>query len=146
MRGFSVRILKSVLPTSAVLAAFGFLFARAAGAYVSTDKDDAGELTAELSWKLPLAFAFWGGGMTLVFEFFRHLWGRNPEPAATAPVAADAEQLLLQLLEQAEAAEARRSGLIPTPNPVCPAMPTPPPRSEPLPLPEIDFPTPAPGR
>jgi hypothetical protein len=151
MRGFRSRVLKSVLPTAVVLAGCGYLFAQAAGVYVATEKDDARRLTSELSWKLPFAFALWGGGITLVLEFLRHLWG-GQKPAATPAEqsAPDAEQLLLQLLDQAEEAEARRSAVVAAPTaravPVDPADPTPPPKFDPLPLPEIGLPAESAGR
>ena len=140
MRRFWPRLLKAVLPVTLVCGATGYVYAVAAGAYFATDRDDGGGLRDTLTWRVPFFMALWGGGFTLIVEWFRHLWApakKGETPVAASPDA-DAEQLLLQLLEQAEQAEQSRAIPIPmptartlpadladTPPPVFPSAPTP---------------------
>lgn len=133
MPRFWPRLLKTVLPAGLICGAAGYLYAVAAGAYVADERDDGRTLRDALAWRVPFAMAFWGAGFTLVVEFFRHLWA--PASQATTPAAAptpeaDAEKLLLQLLEQAE--EAERSRAVPVPDPRPPAE-SPPLTDTPLP-------------
>ena len=123
MPRFWPRLLKSVLPIALLAGGAGYLYAVAAGAYVADERNDGGGVRDALAWRVPLAMAAWGGGITLVFEWLRHLWGVKARPAADLPAAAavDAETLLLQLLEQAEAAEKARQ------QPVSVSTDTPPP-------------------
>jgi hypothetical protein len=112
MRPFWPRLLKSVLPIALLAGGVGYLFAQAAGAYVATARDDGSALTESLAWRVPLSMAAWGGGIALLFEVFRHLWSRSkptPNPVVASSDVPDAEQLLMQLLEQAEAAEHNRN-------------------------------------
>lgn len=143
MRGFLFRVVKSVLPTALFLAACGYAFAVLAGKYVADGKDSGEALQNVLAWRLPFTLAAWGGGMVLVFELFRALWGQSPAPKPPAARSAevDAEQLLQQLLDQADAAEAaRRCSILPTVSDDTPA-----PRGEPsaVPVPIRSTSTPA---
>ena len=155
MRGLFLRALKTVLPTAVLLGVCGYLFAVSVGRVVATDKDNGAATADALRWRLPFTMAAWGGGMVLVFELFRSLWGGKPPapPAKARPQAVDSEQLLLQMLEQAEAAEAaRQSGRVPAlpdsvPSPpvsVSDQTPAPAARKEALPLPDFDFDAPPP--
>jgi hypothetical protein len=143
MRASLIRSAKTVLPTVTVAAVGGYLFAQGAGVYAATDRDSGQELAATLSCRLPFTLAAWSGGMVLVYELFRSLWGGKPKLADPKPPAVDSEQLLLQLLEQAEAAEQRRSGAVLVTAPRL-AADTQPPR-DPLPLPDLHFPVVPPG-
>ncbi len=140
MRRFWPRLLKAVLPVTLLCGAAGYLYAVAAGAYIATERDDGGGLRDTLTWRVPFTMAMWGGGFTLLVEFFRHLWApakKGEKATAAAPNPdADAEKLLLQLLEQAEQAEQSRAipmrtdrtlppDLADTPPPVFPSAPTP---------------------
>jgi len=135
MRRFWPRLLKTVLPVALVCWGAGYLYAIGAGSYVSSKQDDGTTLRDILVWRVPFAMAFWGGGFTLIVEWFRHLWAPkkvDEKPAAPAPnPEADAEKLLMQLLEQAEQAEESRK---------FPPPPTPPVTDTPLPasLPSVD--------
>lgn len=111
MTPFWPRLFKSVLPVALLAAGGGYLYAVAAGAYVADGRNDGTALKEALVWRLPLTMAAWAGGLTLLVEWFRHLWGKKPEaqPVAEAKQSVlDSEQLLLQLLDQAEAAEKHR--------------------------------------
>jgi hypothetical protein len=141
MRRFWPRLLKSVLPITLLCGAAGYLYAVAAGAYIADEREDGSTLRAALAWRVPFALAFWGGAFTLLVEWFRHLWGVNKPDAKKAeatpvPTAEEsAEQLLMQLLQQAEAAERSRT------------MPMPEPRAAPTPAELPTFPpVPAPGQ
>lgn len=128
MAKFWPRLLKVVLPVSVVCGGAGYLYAVAAGAYIADARDDGGTLRDTLVWRVPFAMAFWGGSFTLLVEFFRHLWGANNKPEkSSAPAVspdAEAEKLLLQLLEQAETAEQSRAIATPAdrPLPLPPAL------------------------
>lgn len=118
MPRFWPRALKTVLPVGFICGAAGYLYAVAAGAYFATERDDGSTLRDALAWRVPFAMAFWGAGFTLVVEFLRRLWApktTDAKPAAAPNPDADAETLLLQLLEQAE--EAERSRTAPAPQP-----------------------------
>jgi len=84
------------------------------------------EMRSHLQNRLPFTMAAWGFGIVVAFEALFSLW-RKPVPVAVAanvvPVEDEAEQLLMKLLEEADAAERARS--MPAP-----ADPTPPPRGE----------------
>jgi hypothetical protein len=126
---FWPRLVKSVLPVALLAAGAGYLYAVGAGAYVADGRDDGTALREALVWRVPLTMAAWAGGLTLLVEWFRHLWGAKQAPKAAAEAKAsvlDSEQLLLQLLEQAEAAEKSRG-------------------SERIPILGVDTDTPAPG-
>lgn len=126
MRRFWPRLLKTVLPVALVCGGAGYLYAIGAGAYVSGKQDDGSTLRDALVWRVPFAMAFWGGGFTLVVEWFRHLWApkKDEKPVAVAPnPEADTEKLLLQLLEQAEQAEESRKFPPPEPRTLPPAPP-----------------------
>lgn len=125
MRRFWPRLLKSVLPITLLCGAAGYLYAVAAGAYIADEREDGRTLREALAWRVPLAMAFWGGGFTLLVEWFRHLWGganktdaKDTKGTVPAPTPEEsAEQLLLQLLQQAEAAERSRAMPMPEPRP-----------------------------
>ena len=142
MRGFLLRSLKTVVPTALVLAGCGYLFAHATAAMAATQTDPGEALRDTLTARLPFTFAAWGGGMVLVFELFRSLWKRPAAPVVKGP--ADTKEtaaLLDHMLAEAETAETARMSLAP---PVSVSDVTPPPRRQPLPLPELDFPLPDP--
>lgn len=139
MRRFWPRLLKSVLPITLLCGAAGYLYAVAAGTYIADEREDGSTLRGVLAWRVPFAMAFWGGGFTLLVEWFRHLWGANKadekKAATPAPTAEEsAEQLLMQLLQQAEAAERSRTMPMPEPRgtptpaelPTFPPVPVPP--------------------
>lgn len=133
MRRFWPRLLKSVLPVTLLCGAAGYLYALAAGSYVADQRDDGSTLRDTLVWRVPFTMAAWGGGITLLVEWFRHLWGANKTDAAAAATAAPqqtAEQILMQLLEQAEQAEESRKFPVP-----------PPPSVNDTPLPDFPLPT-----
>ncbi len=152
MRGFLLRSLKTVVPTALVLAGCGYLFAHATAAMAATQTDTGESLRDALTSRLPFTFAAWGGGMVLVFELFRSLWKRPTAPAekpavtlthaAKAPAdTEECEALLDHMLLAAESAETARMTITPA---VSVTDATPPPRREPMPLPELDFPLPEP--
>ena len=114
MRLFLTQLLKNGLPTAALLAFFGYLFAQFAGMWYASESAGrpspvgADDIAAALEWRLPLTMAAWGFGLVALFEGVLSLW-RKPVPSKpAAPAADDTEQLLLKLLEEAEAAEAER--------------------------------------
>lgn len=134
MRRFWPRLLTTVLPVALICGAAGYLYAVGAGAYVSGKQDDGSTLRDVLVWRVPFAMAIWGGLFTLLVEVFRHLWAPKKIEKQAAPTPnpeADAEKLLLQLLEQAEQAEESRK---------FPPPPAPPVTDTPLPasLPSVD--------
>ncbi len=139
MRRFWPRLLKAVLPVTLLCGAAGYLYALAAGAYFATERDDGGGLRDTLTWRVPFFMALWGGGFTLLVEWFRHLWAqakKGETPAAASPDA-DAEKLLLQLLEQAELAEQSRAVPMPTDRTLPTDLTdTPPPNFPPAPVPD----------
>lgn len=136
MRAFVIRLLWNGLPVAVLLAGVGYGLSQTAemmtGKAGRPHPDGVPALAEHLQWRLPLGLAAWGFGLVLVFELLLSVW-RKPasQPDGTAEAArtsvaaieADAEQLLLKLLGEAEAAERARA----TPSP---ADPTPPPRGE----------------
>ncbi len=116
MRLYLFKVLKSGLPTAAILAVCGYVFAQFAGMwYVSeaggrTLPVGSGEIADTLEWRLPLTMAAWGFGLIALFEGVLSIW-RQPaalEVPAEVETVDETEQLLLKLLEEAEAAEAER--------------------------------------
>ena len=116
MRLYLFKVLKSGLPTAAILAVCGYVFAQFAGMwYVSeaggrTLPVGSGEIAGTLEWRLPLTMAAWGFGLIALFEGVLSIW-RQPavlEVPAEVETVDETEQLLLKLLEEAEAAEAER--------------------------------------
>ena len=114
MRRYLLKLLKAGVPTAAVLAFFGYAFAQFAGMWYVSEaggRDSpvgAAEVARTLEWRLPLTMAAWGFGLVALFEGVLSLW-RKPMPVEPAvPVVDETEQLLLQLLEEADAAEAER--------------------------------------
>ena len=115
MRRYLLKILRNGLPTAAVLAVLGYLFAQFAGMWYVSESGGrnsplgASELAGTLEWRLPLTMAAWGFALVALFEGVLALWAKPtaPSPQAVAPPD-ETEQLLLQLLEEAEEAEAER--------------------------------------
>jgi len=110
------RILRNGLLAAFMLGALGFAYAHFAGVWFDSKTGDreapigGAEVTEALQWRVPLTMAAWGFGLVALFELFASLW-RKPEtlsPSASAPVP-DAEVLLSELLDQAEAAERERA-------------------------------------
>lgn len=136
MRAFVIRLLWNGLPVAVLLAGVGYGLSQMAemmsGKADRPRPDGVPELADHLQWRLPAGLAAWGFGLVLVFELLLSVW-RQPVPTAdgkadaarrsVVAIEADAEQLLLKLLGEAEAAERART--MPSP-----ADPTPPPRSE----------------
>ena len=111
MRRYLLKLLKTGLPTAAILALFGYAFAQFAGMWYVSDAGGrespvgAVEVARSLEWRLPLTMAAWGFGLVALFEGVLSLW-RAPAPAEPAhPIIDATEQLLLKLLEEADAAE-----------------------------------------
>jgi len=132
------RVLVSVLPTMAVLAGCGYLFAGLAGPLSTPDAASGERLTAELQWRLPVYFALWGGGILFMLEFLLTLWAK-PKPkadTATKPTPEqEAQALLQQLLDEADRqreaeAQANPPTLDQTPPPL---------RGDTIPMPEIEI-------
>ena len=115
MRRFLHRLLINGLPTAAILAIFGYAFAQFAGMWYVSESGGrhspvgADDIAGTLEWRLPLTMAAWGFGLVALFEAVLSLW-RKPDaaPVRLAPAVDETEQLLLKLLEEAEAAEAVR--------------------------------------
>ncbi len=114
MRRYLLKLLKAGVPTAAILAFFGYAFAQFAGMWYISESGGrespvgAAEIARTLEWRLPLTMAAWGFGLVALFEGVLSLW-RKPVPVPP-PVAVvdETEQLLLKLLEEADAAEAER--------------------------------------
>jgi hypothetical protein len=139
MHPILVRVLKSGIPVAVILAVFGYLMAEAAGMWLGGQGDsavrvtvgptadgspDAGgeDVTRALRRRLPFTLAAWGFALAAMFELVAGLVRRNRAPAAPKPVPpeAEAEKLLNQLLQQADAAEAARKAAT-SPAASCPA-------------------------
>ena len=128
MRAFAIRVLKNGLPVAALLALLGYGLAQMAemmgGKADRPNPDGVPEMREVLQYRLPLTMAAWGLGIVVAFEVLFSLWRPTVPAAATKPAAVpvdEAEQLLMKLLEEADAAEFARR--MPSP-----ADPTPPPR------------------
>lgn len=145
------RILTNGLPAAVFLAVIGYLMAEVAGIWLDSqmpaarpglDPDLAepapevraatgADVTASLRFRLPAVMALWGLLLVTVFELVLRFW-RGPRSTITPPppkappkvMDDEVEQLLNQLLQQAEAAEAARA-----------AKPAEPPSSAPPPTP-----------
>ncbi len=131
MRAFAIRVLRNGLPVAVLLAAVGYGMAQMAemmaGRSPRPTPGHVPELSTHLEYRLPLTMAAWGLGLVVALEALFSLW-RQPVPPASEgkplPPMDEAEQLLLRLLEEADAAERARS--MPSA-----ADPTPPPRGVP---------------
>jgi hypothetical protein len=135
MHPILVRILKQGIPVALVLAVIGYLMAEAGGMFIAMQAGgessaNAGEhLTKTLQRRLPFTMAAWGFGLVVVFELVLGLLrGRKSTPATgpapAVPTEDETEKLLNQLLQQADAAEARRARSAtdtPPPGTPCPA-------------------------
>lgn len=128
MRAFGIRVLKNGLPVALLLGALGYGMASMAEMMAGRpERPTSGhvpDVRTHLQGRLPFTMAAWGFGIVVAFEALFSLW-RKPVPPATevkaVAVEDEAEQLLMKLLEEADAAERARS--MPSP-----ADPTPPPR------------------
>ena len=115
MRTTFLNILKTGLPTAFVLAVMGYGLSQMAVMWhvdqTGTSQSWAAELSNSLEYRLPITMAAWGFGVIVICELFRGIW-RKPmvtKPAEPVKEVVDAEQLLLQLLDQADAAEKARA-------------------------------------
>jgi hypothetical protein len=110
------RILRHGLLAALLGAVLGFLFAQVAGVWFDAKAGErpapagGAEVTEALEWRVPFTMAGWAFGLTTLFELFGSLW-RTPSNRAVVETTPqpDAETLLLELLDQAEAAERQRS-------------------------------------
>lgn len=126
------RILKHGLPTAALLALLGFLMAEVAATWIASQPAPAlqprasvefpaneaaaprpdVEAARELRYQLPIQMAAWGFGLVVLCELVLAYWrGQKPPlagPGLRPPTDAEVEELLNQLLQQAEEAEAAR--------------------------------------
>ena len=133
MRQLLIRILKYGMPTAAALGIVGYLFGQAAGIWISghtidrpgmqtvppyavaneqNGSQDAGIAQAYRT-RLPLVMAGCGFGMVALFELLLFgIRGNGPKPiheSQPATMKDSTEELLNQLMEKAEAAEANRN-------------------------------------
>jgi hypothetical protein len=128
MRPVLLRILKRGLPTAAILAVLGTVMADLAGMWVSSQSPATGDDFAQtLRYRMPLAMAAWGFALVAIFEVALTVLrgGKRTIPARRIPAVPtedEVEQLLNQLLQQADAAEAARAAKS-KPSP-CPATPS----------------------
>jgi hypothetical protein len=155
MRDFSLRLLKTVLPTALVLAVCGYMLALGFGIYVTDSRYSGEQLRSTLAWRLPFTLAAWGSGIMFLYELFRSAWGKKPvekkpEFVATRRNEVDAEQLLNQMLDAADTAELQRKSATlsrhQTRTSTSITDQTPMPRGEVLPIPDFDVPNPPPFR
>ena len=108
------RILRHGLIAALMLGCLGFVFAQFAGIWFDHKIGDreapigGAEITDTLQWRVPLTMAGWGFGIVAVIELVGSLWRKPSKPVEAKPVP-DAEALLLELLDQAEAAERERA-------------------------------------
>jgi hypothetical protein len=151
MRLTLLRILKHGLPTAVLLALLGFLMAEIASMWVasqpapslqprvsiesptdestSTVNPDAKAMEA-LRYQLPLEMAVWGFGLVVLCEVVLAFWRgkKQPQPLGPGlrpPSDAEVEELLNQLLQQAEEAEAARNAAANKPTDTPPPCPDP---------------------
>ena len=116
MRGFGIRVLKNGLPVALLLAALSYGMANMAEMMAGRPEiptpGHVPEMRSHLQNRLPFTMAAWGFGIVVAFEALFSLW-RKPVPPATevkaVTVEDEAEQLLMKLLEEADAAERARS-------------------------------------
>lgn len=146
------RILTNGLPAAAFLAVIGFMMAEVTGIWLDSQTPAArpgldpvlaepppevrtatgADVTDGLRFRLPAVMALWGFLLVSVFELVLWFW-RGPRSTITPPppkappkvMDDEVEQLLNQLLQQAEAAEAAR-GAKPAEPPTSAPPPTPP--------------------
>jgi hypothetical protein len=127
MRPVLLRALKRGLLTAAILAVLGYVLADLAGMWLSTQSAAARDDFAQsLRYRMPLTMAAWGFLLVAFFEGVATLLrgGKRAIPARRVPAVPtedEVEQLLHQLLQQADAAEAARAGKS-NPSP-CPSTP-----------------------
>jgi len=104
------RILRNGLLAALMLGVLGFVYAQFAGIWFDAKAGAGGaEVTEALQWRMPFTMAGWGFGLVAVFEFFGALWRKPEKPGVESKPVPDAESLLLELLDQAEAAERERA-------------------------------------
>jgi hypothetical protein len=108
------RILRHGLIAALMLGGLGFVFAQFAGLWYQEKIGDqpapsgGAEVTEALQWRMPLTMAGWGVAIVVVIELVGSLWRKPSKPVETKPVP-DGEAMLLELLDQAEAAEQERA-------------------------------------
>jgi hypothetical protein len=123
------------LPAAAFLAVFGYLMAEMARVWVSAQSALIDpDVTQPLRYRMPLVMAAWGLMLVAFFEVVAELLrgGRRTIPARRVPAVPtedEVEQLLNQLLQQADAAEAARAGK----SNAAPCPTTPPAENSPVP-------------
>ena len=118
MRPYLLKLLKTGVPTAAGLGVVGYAFAQFAGMWYVSEAGGrtaigANDIAEALEWRLPATMAAWGFGLVALFEGILSIWRKPPTtapPAGANPVD-ETEQLLLKLLEEAEAAEDERQRL-----------------------------------
>lgn len=127
MRPVLIRILKRGLFTAAILAVLGCVLADLSEIWLASQSAASGEEFAQsLRYRMPLTMAVWGFTLVAVIEAALTLFrgGKRTIPARRVPAVPtedEVEQLLNQLLQQADAAEAARAGKS---NPApCPSTP-----------------------
>lgn len=112
------RILKNGLIVAGALAVIGMLFGQLAEIWLSSqstprlgpmlDDEVVAKATADapgMSWRVPLAMAFWGFVLVVAFEMMAGFW-RKPVVTSTTnrPLSTDAAELAVQqFLREAEA-------------------------------------------
>ena len=137
MRATILRILKNGIPTAVALALLGYMMGGLAGMWFESNQvprtvngnltanampGSGNDITQQLRARLPFTMAAWGFALVTVFELIATVW-RGPRAVSQSnPVAKSAlnptndldpevEQLLNQLLEQADAARAAQVNL-----------------------------------
>jgi hypothetical protein len=132
MSPFVRRLLISILSTIVILALCGYALSQAASLFVANERDSGKQMIETLQWRLPVTLAACGGGLVFLMEVGRHFWVRRVPKTTTTELAKpltpdqEAEQLLLQLLEQNESAKVAASvSLTQTPPTVGLPMPVP---------------------
>ena len=113
MRTYLLKLLKTGLPTAAGLGVVGYAFARFAGMWYVSEAGGrtaigASDIAEALEWRLPLTMAAWGFGLVALFEGILSIWRKPTAPLTAVTPVDETEQLLLKLLEEAEAAEDER--------------------------------------
>ncbi len=137
MRATILRILKNGIPTAIALALLGYMMGGLAGmwfesnqtprtvngTHASNEMAGAGnDITQQLRARLPFTMAAWGFALVTVFELIALVWRGPHAVSQSSPIAKstlnptndldpEVEQLLNQLLEQADAARAAQVNL-----------------------------------
>lgn len=137
MRATILRILKNGIPTAIALALLGYMMGGLAGMWFESNQvprtvngnltanamtGSGNDITQQLRARLPVTMATWGFALVTVFELIAMAWRGPHAVSQSRPVAKSAlnptndldpevEQLLNQLLEQADAARAAQVNL-----------------------------------